>query len=467
MQSLPVEICQDIFLSTLSYESFSTRSLLACEHAVNFQIAATCVRWREIALQTPGLWARIKIHGLCGDWIIQYVSLQLERSGISSLELRFSFDKIEHAGPSDAEAYSKCLQLAGKHIGRWKRVHIELPQWTTADELAMLTMPSPLLEELVILPVPEYATYINYRSASVINDHAIRPVNFQPESSIRYFADAHQLVRLESHATPMVPAHLLERLAFLSISFRNISDTPLWSTLAMTPNLQELRVYYPLHSSSRTNDPLSAGINLPYLTHLSLFGLPGSFSWLEFFDAPKLHTLAVGVEQCPRLGPLFVKLRDTVRHIIITTVDSSSDSGFLNVTDAVALDLFSTIDTFEIRDLTQSMLQNRNEYVVSSHDEFPADSAQSSFFQHFVHRVRGGEGWIAQFRLFVVNGCTFHLDACNSLFDFIRAKDELAGEGEGFVCEVIGGTALVGTIDVGLDTVPQAFRDTVKIDSQL
>ena len=276
----------------------------------------------------------------------------------------------------------------------------------------------------------------------------------------------HRLVRLENHATPMIPKHLLERLAFLSISLRNIPDSPLWSTLAITPNLRDLRVYYPLYSSSQTNNLPTDEINLPQLTHMALYGLPGSFDWLNFFHAPKLRTLTVGIEQCPRLRPLFIKFRDTVRHFIITTVDAPSGGGYFNITDAVALDLLSTIDTFEICNLTKSMLQNWNEYVASSYEDEPTDTARSSFFQHLVHRVREREGWAARLRRFVVNGCTFQLNACNSLFEFVRVKYEMDGEQEGFVCEVIGGTVLVEATDVNLDTVPQAFRDAVEIKAE-
>ena len=362
MDSLPVEICQQIFLSALSLENFTNRSLPTREHATNFHIAATCARWRDIALQTPSLWAQIKVHGLYDEPMIQYVSLLLERSSTFPLELRFLLKRMDAEERSDGEVYSRCLQLAGEHVHHWSRVHIEIPDWMTRDDLAMLRMRCPLLEELVLLPVSAEASGIDYRSDNMLTHIYDITSSLEPELP-RYFRDARHLVRLESHVTPMIPNHQLERLTFLSISLRDIPDAPLWLTLALTPNLQDLRVYYPIYGSGWPNEPPSVEINLLSLTNMALYGLPDSFDWIDVFNAPKVHTLTVSIEPCPRLTRLFIKLRDTVRHLIITTVDPEDGGGFLNVTDAVALDNLTTLDTFEIRNLTKVMLQSWNGWV--------------------------------------------------------------------------------------------------------
>jgi len=361
MDSLPVEIFQHIFLSALPYESFLERSMPTREHATNFHIAATCARWRDIALRTPNLWAQIKVHGLCDDHIFQRISLQLERSGTAPLELRLSLDRKD-ARWSVGSAYSRCIQIVGEHVYHWRRVHIEIPVWMTRENMAMLMTQCSFLEELVLLPVSAVPAGIDYRSDNVISSTADIDGSLKLEPP-RYFHNARQLVRLESHATPMVPKHPLERLTFLSISLRDIPDAPLWLTLAMTPNIQELRIYYRIHRSGWSNDPPSVKINLSHLTNMALYGLPDSFEWIDVFNAPKVHTLAVSIEPCPRLVPLFIKLRDTVRHLIITTVDPEYYGGILNVTDAVALDNLFTLDTFELLNLPAFILQSWNKSV--------------------------------------------------------------------------------------------------------
>ena len=96
--------------------------------------------------------------------------------------------------------------------------------------------------------------------------------------------------------------------------------------------------------------------------------------------------------------------------------------------------------------------------------------SSSSFFQHLVERARKREGWVARLRRFVINECTFELDACDSLIEFVQAKYEMAGEEQAFVCEVVGGTALLRLAhesDASLETMPQALRDAVTIHEGL
>jgi len=96
-------------------------------------------------------------------------------------------------------------------------------------------------------------------------------------------------------------------------------------------------------------------------------------------------------------------------------------------------------------------------------------SLSSSFFQHLFERAREREGWIARLRRFVINGCTFELDACDSLIEFVQAKYEMAGEEKAFVCEVVGGTTLLRPAhdsDVSLDTVPQVLQEAIIIEEE-
>jgi len=276
--------------------------------------------------------------------------------------------------------------------------------WTSTvgiNDLALFTQALPLLEELGLVPP-------RGRHADLIYE------TWQPGDP-RYFQGTPNLRRLESHAACMVPAHELSKLSYLSVSLRNTPTCDfLWQTLALTPTLQELKLYFP-DGRWRDVDPGDVpNLSLPYLEHLAVHGYPEFFTWAEQLDAPKLTTLAVSVESCDRASRLFRALRDRVRHLIVTTVEMRN-GGLLDHADTIALDQLESLSTFELRDIRENMLSSGNQ----------------SFFQHLVDRVIesiDGSHWAARVRTLVLRRCRFNWRACATLIRFIEVRQSASAE---------------------------------------
>jgi len=296
---------------------------------------------------------------------------------------------------------AECFALVSAHRSRIRRLHY----WTSTislDELQEFTRPLPLLEELVLVP-PRGR-----------HDDLIWP-SWRTDDP-RYFQGYSRLRRLDSHVAFMVPAHPLPTLSYLSLSLRGDVEgyDPIWKSLAQTPALDELRLYFAESRWRSVDSGDCQNLSLPHLVRLAVFGAPNHYQWAEKLNAPKLTTLTVSIEWCDINSRLYRALRDRVRHLIITTVETRS-GGFLNDSDTIALDELESLSTFELRDIREEMLSSSNQ----------------GFFQHLVDRIvesPDGSPWSARVPALILRRCRFSWRACESLIRFVGVRHGASAE---------------------------------------
>ncbi|KAH7099002.1 hypothetical protein BKA62DRAFT_328883 [Auriculariales sp. MPI-PUGE-AT-0066] len=349
MDILPDELCQEIFACLAGVNQqfdFLQPNLPAFSAAVRtpFHIAATCTRWQALVFSSPELWAFAYARD---DRITDDVYLRtcIERSGHHPLDVWIHSDvshwQISPEGDDDdaddgEEAnrsllFFEWLDLLERNANRWRRIRIDFPRPTSIGKFGVFTKPMPFLEQLALLTP---STELGERMVSTANQ-------WQP-----YFRTCPILRSLTSHATVMVPAATLSKLEYLNLNLRGISDdTPLWDTLAMTPDLKELTIYFD-RWREYSSEPPSTPRHLPALRSL---GLLGYFQYEqnlgEYLSVPNLDTLTVSVDPCDRLQTTFTSIGRTVDHIVISAIERR---GYFARSDAEALDSLQHITTLEL-----------------------------------------------------------------------------------------------------------------------
>jgi len=414
MDALPVDVFQEILNHLVKPIDLETQWPIANSkpRALN-PLLATCRLWRDVIMGTPSVWSCIQVNGPIDDRHVDYVRLRLERSGNMPLDIC-----LQEVAGSESESpvredesidkdhlrsahLLQCFTLVSGHSERIRRLEL----WTSTvsrDDLNVFSKSLPLLEELILVPpCGRYEDLIH--DAWTVTDS-------------RYFQGIPRLRRLDSHIACMVPTHEMPKLTFLSISLRGSPAYDfLWQTLALTPALEELHVYFPRNQWSMA-DPgaQNHGLALLNLERLAIFGYTSFFVWLEQLHAPNLTTLTVSIEWCDVISPLYRTLRDQIRHLIITTVDPGS-GGYMDTTDTIALDVLESLSTFELRDIPEIMLR----------------SSRQGFFQHLVDRVvesTDASPWSARVPALVLRRCRFNWRACESLLRFIGVRHGASAE---------------------------------------
>jgi len=410
MDTLPVDVFQEILDHLVRPITSNTEWPIAnSELRALCPLLATCRLWRDVILGMPSMWSCVQVNGPIDDRHVEYVRVRLERSKDVPLDVclrgvrepEIESDDEEHVDKEQAAHLLNCFMLLSAHRERIRRLYL----WAFSiglDDLVVFNRPWPLLEELILIPSNGHHEYLVHKTWE--------------GTHLRYFKNMSQLRRLDSHIACMVPTQEMLNLSYLSISVRGarVYDS-LWETLALTPALEELRIYFPAYRW-RESDPgesQSPSLSLPHLERLAAYGYTRFFDWSEQLHAPNLTTLTVSIEYCDVIPRLYRALRDRVRHLIVTSVDPQS-AGYLDDTDTIALDEFESLSTFELCDIREAMLQ--------------AD--RQGFFQHLVDRVESTDGsaWPARVPVLILRRCRFSWRACESLLRFIGARHSASAE---------------------------------------
>jgi len=385
MDILPIELHQEVFLHAVGRRPSDYRVLYA--------IAGTCRYWRDTCLQTPDLWAHLELSDPIVAHDIDRAKLYLSRSAQVPLDITIRSAEVYFT--DDGEPFHQALSLIAAQAHRWRNCHFYLPISYVAHLWDTLgSQRTPLLEELIMEPV-------SYRYADLVN----QGYETMGDELATFLPHAPRLLRLESHAAPMIPAQSWSSLRYLNYSLRNIVDDPLWVTLPNTPGLVELNIYFPGRSWYRAPSvPLTADIPLLSLKRLGVFGFWGNPAWTQRLKMPNVEKLTVSVESCNLLHPLFAVLKGKIRHLVLGTVQRPV-TGYLGRVDAVAADaLESGIETIEIWNLTKTMIR------VGYH----------GLFEYLMEREPASP--LAQCRRLILRDCVIQLGSVKTLLDFIKLR---------------------------------------------
>ncbi|KAK7052285.1 F-box domain-containing protein [Favolaschia claudopus] len=160
--SLPPEITAEIFLHCLPSGTCVEPSLSAAP----LLLTQICRQWRQIALDTPGLWSSLQITNEENQEIsIELVSLWLSRSGTLPLDINFHWWDESRAGSAIVAGIS--------FASRWRDIELALPLTSFAHlDLRMVSMPN--LRTLVVRQL-----------YSLQNDAVSRTLELIPAPSLR------------------------------------------------------------------------------------------------------------------------------------------------------------------------------------------------------------------------------------------------------------------------------------------
>ena len=418
MESLPIDIFQEIIERVVQTPRVVGDPPISDERLRRIcSLLETCRRWRDVLYATPSLWTYIQLPHQLTDRTADYVRVRLERSGASPLNLFMHEGMVDSMHAAHRAHFQQCFDLVATHHLRIRGFAFSA-SLLEPETLDIFMQPWPLLQELIMTPNKG-------RAENLLIDHW--------DEDRRFFQGCPELRRLDSHIACMIPSQTLSRLTRFTISLRDIPHAPLWLSLAMTPALEDLQIYFPDSGwGPDYEDELAEELDLPQLKTLSVFGYPCYYNWTTKLLTPALKTLIVSVEYCNRSRELFRAFGNRIRHLVIVSVETDPSSGWLNMSDAVALDELSSLDTFELRDISEDMITEHRQ----------------SFFGYFTEQVQKSQGasWAARCPTVILRDCKVPWDACGTLVDFVRARHAAAAEhGRPLLRLDLGGSTFAGS----------------------
>ncbi|KAJ7119682.1 hypothetical protein C8R44DRAFT_788701 [Mycena epipterygia] len=121
LRRTPVEIHAEIFMECVDGPLDDLHTI-----TIPMQLASVCRRWRNIAIGTPRLWSRLKIHSESGRKLkVEMVKRWLIRSSITPLEISISWAKEDEEN-NETVWFDLLRRLCGESH-RWERVELRLP----------------------------------------------------------------------------------------------------------------------------------------------------------------------------------------------------------------------------------------------------------------------------------------------------------------------------------------------------
>ncbi|KAH7099445.1 hypothetical protein BKA62DRAFT_831686 [Auriculariales sp. MPI-PUGE-AT-0066] len=286
---------------------------------VPYLLARIYSKWREIALHTPSIWTYIYA-GDCSDPTRDYVATNLDRSSQMPLCIFFTYTD---SNLNNAHEMLCNIELNGH---RWRRFRLHLPT-DIQISIKLLLQSTPLLEELIV-------SQPHGSDSSYIERFSLLPAS-------------PRLRRLVCGPFRIVPAAQWPNLDYLNINLRGYSYAALWDTLAHTPSLRELHVFFPFSEAVTPQTPApSQDINLPLLETLGIFGHPcHTFcAWTHYFKFPRLNRLVVSTYCCYILGDFFDQFVSQIKYFKLQYELSSH----LSRTDGAALVQLKGLEELEI-----------------------------------------------------------------------------------------------------------------------
>ncbi|KAH7099478.1 hypothetical protein BKA62DRAFT_307443 [Auriculariales sp. MPI-PUGE-AT-0066] len=408
MYQLPTEIYQDVFSHLGGFRqrpSFTgdASHLIQDLPRVPILLGSVCKQWRDLVLQTPELWSFICAHEYQSS--DEYFSIYLERSREHALDVWITQDGVTNQEEETSDFF-KWLHLLQQGSHRWRRIRVDFvaEQRLDRSEFGALSKPLPLLEELILIPGHLRDNLISREADE--NDH-------------RYLMHCPRLFTYVNHTAGIVPSTSLPTLQYLSLSIRGLADeVPLWATLAMTPALTELSIYFSRWRNDNTTESPPEPISLPVLRKLGIYGKPRDRDWDEYLRVPALHTLGLSIEPLDSNSRLCRDFRRQVRHLIITTMEGALSNGYFYRGDALALNHLENVETLEILDIPRNMFRGDPE----------------EFFLSFLGRNRLARvidsipHWASTVTSLKIRNSELKYASCGSLAEFISSREKAAAE---------------------------------------
>ncbi|KAH7099460.1 hypothetical protein BKA62DRAFT_307134 [Auriculariales sp. MPI-PUGE-AT-0066] len=409
MDTLPTELFQEVFAFAVGspkdvHLHSDIAPLTIAGILAPYRLAAVCTAWRAICLQTAELWAYVQLGDCAPTHVSHYTALHLSRSAEHPLDV-WAADFASVA--DDHDVYYALLEPIIENAYRWRRVRLCFPQYAPFRRLLAPCSSMPALQSLVFI------------TGSVRSNKMVGDEDEEPEE-MDILSNSPRLTYLAKHVLSVAICTSMNRLQYLSVSLRDTRrDTFLWRALAMTPNLKELEIYFPFYSGIEADPELhTKEISLPQLHQLSVYGFPpeNETPWIDKLHMPRLEKLVCSIESCDYLAPVYAKVRKEVRHVVITSVETRPGGYFCDL-DARSLDRLSSLDTLELRGITQLMFKEHNQ----------------SFFDHliggFEDETRTQPAWAAGFEHLILRDCTVYFNACRMLAHFVNMRESAAREG--------------------------------------
>ncbi|KZW01648.1 hypothetical protein EXIGLDRAFT_46784 [Exidia glandulosa HHB12029] len=171
MEALPLELLREIFLE-LAAEPDELWTLLGkgqCNYTrsrLPFLLAATCNRWRDLALGTPALWTYIAIPPPSlqperrAFWYPHWVQTLLQRSKTYPIDVLLPWSEASWSTDSYA---AQIVSSIGNHAHRWRRFEFHIPeQYMSAETANSYRRPTPLLEWFALFGPTDGGSALEY-----------------------------------------------------------------------------------------------------------------------------------------------------------------------------------------------------------------------------------------------------------------------------------------------------------------
>ncbi|KAJ7253527.1 hypothetical protein C8J57DRAFT_1348365 [Mycena rebaudengoi] len=177
VRRLPVDIVRSIFLAALP----TTRNAAISGDEPPLLLCRICQAWRDLALSTPRLWARLHIVAPPSDshlvqTVRDMVDTWLSRSGTLPLSISLTLSKTA----SQETDVSDLFQTLIRHSLRWKHLRISLPSYRSLEPLAALS-PS----DVSILESVSIHGLLELSHETVPIDYKLGLLSFAGTSSLR------------------------------------------------------------------------------------------------------------------------------------------------------------------------------------------------------------------------------------------------------------------------------------------
>jgi len=288
-----------------------------------FALAAVCQRWRQLALETPNLWAYLGVPvpspPINANLLLKRIKLVLSRSRNSAVDVILQwFDCTEAV--VRASSTRSILEAVISAMPRWRTFEFYMPTETlSVTGMNVFRHPTPLLER----------AWLQAPRADGDSSDAV-PDIFSAQG-IRYFPACPRLREFGSHFTNVVVnaapyPQKLRHLRMLNVTVDTSATIWLWNALRMMPRIEALIIGLHNDSEGEIHGPKSE-LRLPALRQLDVDR--GVAHW---FAAASKHLRFPSLIQLD-VEPLVV---DILGHTFVT--DSCSQDGITQLNISYAPD---------------------------------------------------------------------------------------------------------------------------------
>jgi hypothetical protein len=273
--------------------------------ACSFSISQVCVRWRDLAISSPSLWARVAFTFPIEKFQFSYARLALERSGSQPLSLLMDCRDPEWDWEEDGHSFRNeymeaILENLLPHAARWKSVDLLTDTWAPIHIFLRLTKSLDDISQLESLSLSRCNAYFAARG------QVFQPIALRDPIPLFGGAVAPRLTEVA-----LVGVHLdwvnsgLRNLTTLAFKYHALDVLPSLSQFAAmlesSPHLEHLSIIGWGPRLDPESLSIVTSIVLPSLTKLSFGFIDMAYGTqlLSLFQLPSLREL--GLEDADRV----------------------------------------------------------------------------------------------------------------------------------------------------------------------